>query len=263
MASTLSVLPTTTLAQASASPPKAGGDSRSSFEFEVATIKPMPPEGGHFGFVCYPNGKVDIGAEPLTMLLAFAFDVQPYQIKGGPDWAGTDRYDLVAQPNIPPEGTAKHPGEWGTPTREQRIARKKLLIERFALKFHTEKRLGPVYILTRGSGPLTMQTAKDRTKEPLAAIVGMDDRFDGRALGINATTAVLADSISSQLERPVIDQTGLTDSYDFRLPPFDMNNTDVSVAIFKDMERLGLKLKPGKGLVETIVIDSAQRPTPN
>ncbi len=108
-----------------------------------------------------------------------------------------------------------------------------------------------------------MEPAKDRTRPEAASIMDKGDKIDGEAFGLNTTIANLAQEIGGLMDRPVIDQTGIMGSYDFHLLPFDTSNTDMNTAIFKDMERLGLKLKPGKGLVETVVIDSASRRTPN
>lgn len=256
----LLVFAASTLAQVH--PPASGMDTkRGSFsEFEVATIKPSGLTG-HFGFRGLPTGKVDIGQQPLSMLVALALNVQQYQVVGGPDWAATDRYDLVAQPAVTDStrlGAISY-----TPDSSQQMALRKLLADRFRLRFHTEKRLAPVYFLTRGIGPLAMEPAKDRTRPKAASIMDKGDKIDGEAFGLNTTIANLAQEIGGLMDRPVIDQTGIMGSYDFHLLPFDSSNTDMNTAIFKDMERLGLKLKPGKGLVETVVIDSASRPTPN
>jgi uncharacterized protein (TIGR03435 family) len=96
-------------------------------------------------------------------------------------------------------------------------------------------------------------------------------------------TSVLVEMLSSQLGRPVIDQTGLTGEYDFKLdfaidnmvlmgpmgppppgvapPASDSTAPPLGVAI---QEQLGLKLEPKKGPVEMLVIDHAEKvPTEN
>ena len=102
-------------------------------------------------------------------------------------------------------------------------------------------------------------------------------------------TAVLMSTVASLLQywavdRPVIDETGLQGLYnvDIKLPPIDLSAITGAAAppadrstpamaadpalnpLFESLEeQLGLKLKPGRGLVEVLVIDSVERPSPN
>lgn len=139
-----------------------------------------------------------------------------------------------------------------------------LLEDRFGLKFHREYKQGPVYILSRGKKKLMLQEPKDKASDPRGGVFTMSGGIaNGMAAGNNVSMKFLAAQLSPDLERPVLDQTGLTGSYDFRLEPDDPTNHDIIAAIIDDMDRLGLKLKAGKGLVETIVIDQANKPTEN
>jgi uncharacterized protein (TIGR03435 family) len=73
----------------------------------------------------------------------------------------------------------------------------------------------------------------------------------------------LATRLSRYLGRTVIDQTGLTGSYDFKLEATDPVNQDMTLGVFDVVKRLGLTLKSGKGPVDTIVTDSVTRPSEN
>jgi uncharacterized protein (TIGR03435 family) len=97
-------------------------------------------------------------------------------------------------------------------------------------------------------------------------------RFGGR----NVTMKMLADSMPFQtglatLERPLLDQTGLSGGFDFSIawtPPEDMGQPgDVGSfgAPFREALRkqLGLKLDPQKGPVKVLVIDHVEQPTAN
>ena len=103
-----------------------------------------------------------------------------------------------------------------------------------------------------------LQEPKYKDADPRAAL-----GLNGVALGQNVSMKVLGNTWGSWLERPVLDQTGLTGSYDFKLAPDDPGNQDIVAATRDAIDRLGLKLTPGKGPIETIVIDSAHVPTPN
>ena len=83
------------------------------------------------------------------------------------------------------------------------------------------------------------------------------------AAGVNMTMAFLAYQLGADLEKPVINQTGLTGGYDFRLVPDDPGNLDLVSAVMRVVDRLGLKLKRGKAPVETIVIGKVAQPTGN
>ena len=84
----------------------------------------------------------------------------------------------------------------------------------------------------------------------------------------------LADRLSTMLGRTVVDKTGLTGVYDIDVrfapdpalqqlpagPPADANGASIFTAM---QEQLGLKLQAGKGPVEVIVVDSAEKPEGN
>jgi uncharacterized protein (TIGR03435 family) len=85
----------------------------------------------------------------------------------------------------------------------------------------------------------------------------------------------LADRLATLLGRTVVDKTGLDGTYDIELtytPDADMGQQlppgqpapDLGPSLFTAIqEQLGLKLQAGKGPVEVIVIDAAERPAEN
>lgn len=94
--------------------------------------------------------------------------------------------------------------------------------------------------------------------------------------GRNVTLALLASSFPTQtgmmlLPHPVIDETGLTGTYDFDLeylpefPPGEAPPPDATGPSFQKAlrEQLGFKLVSGKGPVEVLVIDHVELPTAN
>jgi len=86
---------------------------------------------------------------------------------------------------------------------------------------------------------------------------------DGEAQGNNTTTDYLAQRLSRYLRLPVLNETGITGSYDFDLPADDPENTDVVSAVHSLVGRLGLKMKRGRGPVKTLVIDQVRQPSEN
>lgn len=190
-------------------------------EFEVASIKPSPPSGGHIGWFVYPGGRVSISHLTLRMLIECAFDVQPFQVSGGPAWTGDlqYRYEIAALPPSTSKSSKANPSTPKAPLNpEQREMLQSLLIGRFQLQFHRETRQGPVYLLTLGKGTpkLTEVDHKERGEfEWVGSVAGAAINGDGLA-GKNISMPVLAQRLSWYLQKPVIDQTGLTGFFDFR-----------------------------------------------
>jgi len=231
--------------------------------FDAATIKPPNPEHGRVaGFYGEPGGRIFFGGT-IKMLVQVAFNLQDYQITGGPDWAHSQWFEINA---VPPETSPSRniQGRNVEPTPEQRLMLQSLLRDRFGFKSHQETKEGEVYILTRGSKPLQLKLPKDPASEP--GVMGMTKQggiADGEAVGTNTTTAYLAERLSSDLRLPVLDQTGITGSYDFYLPPDDPENHDVVVAVLNVVDRLGLKIKRGRGPNQILVIDHVEQPSAN
>jgi uncharacterized protein (TIGR03435 family) len=88
----------------------------------------------------------------------------------------------------------------------------------------------------------------------------------------NATVADVAEAMGQGvLERRVVDQTGLTGRYDFRLTwtpeglrPSTTENLDAPPDLFTAIQQqLGLKLAATKAPVDVLVVDHAERPSAN
>ena len=75
--------------------------------------------------------------------------------------------------------------------------------------------------------------------------------------------------MSYYLKAPVVDQTGLQGGYDFKVhfnARPDLLNGDTDPGPLPEQalsEQMGLKLLRGKAPVQTVVIDSVKKPTPN
>lgn len=239
--------------------------------FEVAAIHSPDPRGGMVGLLTYPGGRIVAGESTLKMLVMEAFDVQQFQVTGGPGWAGTERFDIQAKPS--PDSAA---AQFQTtniklpPSPEIRQMLLALLIDRFQLRYHTEKTTGPVFLLERGKRTLKLEAPKDPNEFPWFGGIegGMVYRPTGVA-GKNISVPLLAKRLSRYLDRPVIDQTALQGSFDFKYQTGDVdastayNQNDVISSIVTGIHGIGLQLRSAKGPVETIVIDSAAEPSPN
>jgi len=232
--------------------------------FDAATIKPPDPgaRGRKAGFYGEPGGRIFFGGF-TKWVIEFAFNLRDFQIAGGPDWISSQWFEINA---VPPESSpsVNIKARNAEPTSEQRLMLQSLLADRFGFKCHFETKDGEVYILTRGTKPLQLKPPKDPASDPRAAVIVRQGGFvDGEAVGTNTTTDNLALSLSNYLQLPVLNQTGITGSYDFYLPPDDPDNQELVTAVFSVVDRLGLKLKRGRGPIQTLVIDHVEQPSEN
>jgi len=233
--------------------------------FEVASIKVSDPTKGPAGVLTYPGGRVRMGHLSLSSMVAAALDVDGYQVSFGPAWIGDENYDVDAR--VPANSESSHanpPNLAASMNAEQRGMVLTLLGARFQLKFHREFRQGSVYVLTKGNKRLRLDDAKLKNdvswfgSPHQGMLVG-----DGIAAQ-NLSMPALATWLSYYMRRPVLDRTEIKGSFDFRYDYVSgESKPDLISSIITSIEEIGLKLTSGKGPVETIVIDHAEKPTEN
>jgi uncharacterized protein (TIGR03435 family) len=230
--------------------------------FEVASVKPSPPQEREIGgFYTYPGGRITAKGATLDYLIQQAFDVQGFQISGGPDWIHHDRFNIDARPPASSRSSKTNPSSPKTPpNEEQRQMLQALLIDRFGLKYRRDDLQGPVYFLVRTNKKLRLEEANDKDAFPWAGgPAGGMIMGDGIA-GTNITMPQFATRLSRYLERPVQDRTGLEGPYDFKFSyKADDPEPDVASSILMSVQELGLKLESGKGPVATIVIEHVEK----
>jgi bla regulator protein BlaR1 len=235
--------------------PAAPQDARRAFE--VALVKPSSSGRPGTSIETDPGRFKAINAT-VRFLIMYAYGIKDFQLTGGPGWIGSETYDIEAKSDIK------------TGDREFPVMTQTLLADRFQLKFHRETRELPVYSLVLAkNGPKLAPAPEAEDKST---------RGNGRGeLTIkNGKVANLASALSNILGRTVVDNTGLTGSYDLtlkwtpdeyqppplrpNLPPADPNGPSIFTAL---QEQLGLKLESTKGPIAVLVVDSAQKPEPN
>ena len=237
-------------------------------EFEVASIKPAPPQapGRVSTRMSADAGRLSYTNVSVSDVIAQAYRVQHNQISG-PAWLDTERFDIAAKI---PAGTAMDQ----IPQMFQA-----LLADRFKLRLHREKKELPIYALvSRKNGP-KLQHAESSG--------GLSIGYNpGRAhLSGNVTMAWFVDYPAVRLGRPVLDQTALEGAFAISLE-WAPDSTEEPGSMAMDhppglpdgaapgtagpslstalQEQLGLKLVGTKGPVEILVIDYADKiPTEN
>ena len=259
--------------------------------FEVASVKPNRSSDQAIT-VDLAGRRFTAINMPLRELVRFAYDVQSDRLIGGPPWMSTERFDINASADrdLPAWTPA------GPPADALRMLRK-LLADRFGLGVHQESRELPVYalVMARADGRLgndirrsTLDCAKPPPPGPPQPPADPSQSTCGMRIGpgqmvIGGTgMPVFANVLSPFVRRIVIDRTGLTGTFDFRLswtpeglrlggpggpppgapalPPVDPNGASIFAAL---QEQLGLKLDPQQAPVDVVVIDRIDRPTPD
>ncbi len=233
--------------------------------FEVASLKPSRPQSRSIGIYTFPGGRITAENYTLAFLMEEAFSVQRFQILGGSRWIHEDQFDLEAKPPATSKSSkANPPYPKAPPNDEQRQMLQTLLADRFQLKYHRDTKEGPVYLLVKSKKELRLTDAKNKDDYPwVGGIPGGAINGNGIA-GINISMPLLAVRLSRYLGRPVLDQTGLQGSFDFKFEyATDDPHSDLISSILTSIQGLGLKLEPAKGPVQTLVVDHAEKPSAN
>jgi uncharacterized protein (TIGR03435 family) len=262
-------------------------------EFEVASVKKSAPgAAGQVNIGVHIDGAmVRYSSLPMRSYIRMAYRVSDYQVLG-PDWLATENFDIAAKL---PEGATRAQ----IPEMIQ-----SLLAERFKLVLHSDKKEFAVYALVVAkNGPKLKEPAPDSSAEasPGANTAvdvnvtagrggGVIDMGHGSSIGYGrdrleakkVTLSALAFAVERLLDRPVVDMTGISGTYDFSLEyswdelrslvrtssggatELPANPDAPGNSIFTSVAAFGLKLEPRKAPIEVLVVDRIERtPTEN
>ena len=210
-----------------------------------------------------------IDGDVMTLVLN-AYGLQAFRVVGAPGWMGSERFDVTAKSDTIPT------------VAQRQLMLKHLLATRFGMVAHIETRPLPSYVLMRQSGaqlgpqlkPWTVDCAAmlepggAKAGPPVATSAAPTCGMRG-APGLfaagGATIDALAQSLSSALNVPVVDETGLLGHYEIvlRWARDDRPNDNAPSLFTAVQEQLGLKLESRRMPGEVLVIDSVERPTPD
>jgi uncharacterized protein (TIGR03435 family) len=280
--------------------------------FEVATVKkadePQPGKPVFFGRRGGPGtddpGRITWSNVTLRTLLTTAYDVKPYQVTG-PEWMDSERFEIIAKV---PAGATKEQVE---------VMWQNLLADRFGVTLHHSSKVMQAYEMEAVKGGVKLKPTTLDPKATASQAQGLPPgppQFDkngvpqftspgifmtmtmgpngptARLIGKAQTIEQLTESLSNQLNHPIVDKTSLTGQYDFVLeftpdsrggilpgmgpmplpvpadPTQSQNAADPAgtTLIAALQQQLGLKLTSTKAPVDMIVIDKAEKtPTEN
>lgn len=198
------------------------------------------------------NGRFSLQGAPLALLVELAYGATPFQVVGGPSWVRTDRYDVEARTDASSTWVEMQP------------MLKSLLAERFKLVVKRETRALPLYELVRTDGATKLSVSKEGS----CVVVGAGRSGDspvvpGQFAPLNTCGGVrkqilpdgsqrlqkieaiaipiqrLIEVLGDELDRPIVDATGLNGTFDVHLE----FSADLPAAV-------GLQNQPGSSALD-------------
>jgi uncharacterized protein (TIGR03435 family) len=238
-------------------------DTTPRLTFDVASIHPAQP-GQRGGMIKpLPGGTgYTVQNMPVKVMISTAYRIPARQITSGPDWLSSDNYDIEARADRSYSLDDLH------------IMLRNLLADRFNLKFHKEIKQGPVYALSVDKSGLKIKVDPAGPGLDIPITFGKNNDFIGTRVPLEYLCWWLGGQLQSD-QRPVVDETGLQNTYDFtlsfapqlppgagreNLPPELQDRPSIFDAL---KQQLGLKLEPQTGPVEYYVIDHIDKPSAN
>ena len=226
-------------------------------EFEVASIRPNTANDRIVTISVGPGGRFTARGYTLVLLMQRAYGVMDWNVSGGPGWIREDRWDVAAK--------AKVAGDLTEAQLKPMLQR--MLAERFNLKLHEgSKEMSGYALVVRRGGP-KLKAAADGQEHA--------DTFRMNATGLSGQGIKMADFarfVGGKLGLVVVDKTGLTGVYDFKIdwpeetdqsPGVDPREAYRSVVFAALEDQLGLKLAVQKVAVQMLVIDSVEKASRN
>ena len=232
-------------------------------EFEVAVIKPSPPNEQPGGIKADPGGQTyRAQGVPVQLMIQLMWKLHPSQIVGAPDWLNKDLWDVMAKADTSHNLEDLH------------TMYQNMIIDRFKMKFHWDERDMPMYALVQDKGGEKMKLNPDPEPFNFPIQGTAFGKLEGKHCDMRYLTWFM--SGMPWVGKPVVDQTGLdkSTSYDFtlaydlgsELPPEVAARGNLPPAPGPDFfiairEQLGLRLEATKGSVPVMVIDHIEKPS--
>lgn len=249
--------------------------------FEVASVKHGAP--GDYGIGGNGGGpgtkdptSYSVENYPLSSLLEIAYGISSYQLSG-PAWLDEERFTVNAKV---PAGATKD---------QLKLMMRNLLVERFQLAAHFEKRevAGYQMVVAKGGPKLAVSPGDptlndDPDKKPAPFKLSFDkDGYPELPPGRNYSMAMARDRarwrfgdesmddfakiLGSYVHQPILNATGLTGKYDFVISwfasPLQANTSaDSGPSLLAAVqEQLGLKLEAKRVPVDAVIVDHIDR----
>jgi len=246
----------------------------SALRFEVTSVKEtrsVPGPGELAGIRPIAGGTYMARYATLKSMIREMYKITDVQIAGGPNWINTARFDVTAK--------AEHPDNLGN----LNIMFQNMLADRFKLQFHRETRTLPVWVVTmdKNGSKMKVNPSPEQFEVPIklsgAGAASTSLTFTGIHSNMEYLCWWLGLVINrfQQVDRPVVDRTGLKGFYDFTLtfvpdpsgrtgpngePLASFEGSNLAEAL---REQLGLKFENTKSPVQVFIVDHVEKPSEN
>lgn len=250
-------------------PLKAGGGYTGEVpQFDVISVKPHKP-GEDMMMMHWGQSDYKVVNLTLKNMISNVYGVKSWLVYGLPPWAESSHWDMDAKVSSPDLAVM----EKLTPE-QRRVMIGGILKDRFGMVVHTESKVESVFVMTTLPGGIRSKASPPQPAgsddDPRKLIRGSWRIGRGSLTASRMKLSSLAENLSYQVERTIVDKTGLTGEYDITLKwtPEDRANAgtdngagDTPPAIFEAIkEQLGLKLTADKAPVPTVVVDKIVQP---
>ena len=240
--------------------------------FDVVSVKPMKALPGRERWSnSSVSGHFTTTNITVQTLIRNAYFLQAFQIINAPSWTTADRFAIDAK------------GAPFTTAAQNKSRLQGILTDRFKLAVHLETRDMPIFalVLARPDGRLgpdlrrsnidcaevtRTRASTPRPASPTATEPCMKKSPESYLLVAGTLPlSSLAEDLTSEMKRTVLDRTGLTGTFDYRLrwSPDQAVDPSAPLIVTALQEQLGLKLESARGPVEVLVIDHVEQPSPD
>ena len=231
-------------------------------KFEVASVKVSAQQSGILLDDCsgdystnHPT-RLEVRRKTLWQLTLCAYELEEYQLEGGPSWTKSLRYDIDAKAEQPVS----------RPQKLQLL--QQLLRERFDLVFHRDTRPVTLVVLSvdKDGAKFGPQFHLYREGNPPAEFPRTDGPRRYNPMNMKnwakSVRVIVETSPRRTLVPPVVDQTGLEGVYEITLK---ISNPDLDFYDWADLFRrqLGLRMEERKLPTEILTIDSCHQANAN
>jgi bla regulator protein blaR1 len=244
-----------------------------------ATVSITPSNsGGEQVMLMFGLGEFMSKNASLQQVVRAAYGVEDDRIIGAPSWLASDKYDVEAKEDTSEMSDPRKLG-LDAHVRQQTRMLQAMLADRLRLAVHRETREIPILALLIAKNGPKFQDSDPGAPHPewhkgprgisIPGIWMNGNAIVGQGVGTNP----LLFHLSRILHRTILDETGLSGTYDFTLklpdgvkPGIDEPSLPETskAAIFAVLEQqLGLKLELRKASMEVFVIDHVEKPLPN
>jgi bla regulator protein blaR1 len=250
--------------------------------FASVSITPSKPGIRGVGLMYGPNKFASRNA-PLQQVIRAAYGVEDDRIIDAPAWLNSEKYDFEAKGDNSGGTDPRNLSADQIILEEGRILQQ-VLADRLKLALHRETKDLPVYALVLAKDGPKLRESKPGDTYPngfkgpdgIARPGGIHfensvenggdySGFGTKMIAQGIPVGALLWHLQEFLHRTIVDETGLSGSYDFTfqvpaLPPIEASGRILSAHL---EQQLGLKLEPQTVPMEILVIDHVERPTEN